>query len=109
MPDNPVWEICERVAEVQALLDDHIGGGKHSAADVVAKAQAVGARAAAGDVRCRLLPAEQKPAAAMPLNGLKGGRTARPRWATFCRTRPQQKQRAISPSAKSAKDPPVGA
>jgi|HubBroStandDraft_6_1064221.scaffolds.fasta_scaffold74300_2 hypothetical protein len=36
-----VWEICERVAEVQALLDDHIAGGKHSAADVVAKAQAV--------------------------------------------------------------------
>ena len=33
--------ICERVAEVQALLDDHIAGGKHSAADVVAKAQAV--------------------------------------------------------------------
>jgi hypothetical protein len=26
---------------VQALLDDHIAGGKHSAADVVAKAQAV--------------------------------------------------------------------
>jgi hypothetical protein len=24
MVDNPVWEICERVAEVQALLDDHI-------------------------------------------------------------------------------------
>jgi hypothetical protein len=23
MIDNPVWEICERVAEVQALLDDH--------------------------------------------------------------------------------------
>jgi hypothetical protein len=41
MVDNPVWEICERVAEVQALLDDHIAGGKHSAADVVAKAQAV--------------------------------------------------------------------
>ena len=33
--------VCERVAEVQALLDDHIAGGKHSAADVVAKAQAV--------------------------------------------------------------------
>lgn len=33
--------ICERVAEVQALLDDHIAGGKHSAADVIAKAQAV--------------------------------------------------------------------
>ena len=41
MVDNPVWEICERVTEVQALLDDHIVGGKHSAADVVAKAQAV--------------------------------------------------------------------
>jgi hypothetical protein len=55
-----VWEICERVAEVQALLDDHIADGKHSAADVVAKAQAVlsGSRAAAGDVRCRLIPAE---------------------------------------------------
>jgi hypothetical protein len=41
MVDNPVWEICERVAEVQALLDDHLAGGKHTAADVVAKAQAV--------------------------------------------------------------------
>jgi hypothetical protein len=40
MTDNPTWAICERVAEVQALLDDHIAGGKHSAADVVAKAQA---------------------------------------------------------------------
>jgi hypothetical protein len=41
MVDNPVWEICERVAEVQALLDDHIVGSKHSAADVVVKARAV--------------------------------------------------------------------
>ena len=41
MADNSIWEICERVAEVQALLDDHVNGGKHSAADVVAKAQAV--------------------------------------------------------------------
>ena len=41
MVDNPLREICERVAEVQALLDDHVAGGKHSAADVVAKAQAV--------------------------------------------------------------------
>jgi hypothetical protein len=41
MASNPVWEICERVAEVQALLDDHVAGGKHSAADVVARAQAV--------------------------------------------------------------------
>ena len=38
---NPVWAICERVAEVQALPDDHIAGGKHSATDVVAKAPAV--------------------------------------------------------------------
>jgi hypothetical protein len=41
MVDNPVWAICERVAEVQALLHDHAECGKHSAADVVAKAQAV--------------------------------------------------------------------
>ena len=41
MTDNPLWEICERVAEIQALLDDHLAGGKHSAADVVGKAQAV--------------------------------------------------------------------
>jgi hypothetical protein len=33
--------ICECVAEVRALLDNHLAGGKHSAADVVAKAQAV--------------------------------------------------------------------
>ena len=41
MVDNPVREICERVAEVQAVLHDHVECGKHSAADVVAKAQAV--------------------------------------------------------------------
>ena len=41
MVSNPVWEICERVAEVQALLDDHLASGKHSAADVVTKAHAV--------------------------------------------------------------------
>ncbi len=41
MADNPLWEICERVAEDQALLDDHIAGAKHSAADVVAKVQAM--------------------------------------------------------------------
>ena len=39
--DNPVWEICERMAEVQALLHDHIECGKHTAAEVIAKAQAV--------------------------------------------------------------------
>ena len=38
MVDNPVWKICERVAEVQALLDDHVVGGKHSAADELANA-----------------------------------------------------------------------
>ena len=41
MASNPVWEICERMAEVQALLDDHINGGKRTAAEVVEKAQAV--------------------------------------------------------------------
>ena len=41
MASNPVWEICERMAEVQALLHDHVECGKHLAADVVAKAQAV--------------------------------------------------------------------
>jgi hypothetical protein len=40
MVEIAVWEICERVAEVQALLVDHIAGVKHSAVDVVAKAQA---------------------------------------------------------------------
>ena len=39
MVDNPVWKICARVAEVQALLHHHIECGKHT--DVVAKAQAV--------------------------------------------------------------------
>jgi hypothetical protein len=41
MVENPVWGTCERVAEVQAMLHDHIECGKHSAADVVAKVQAV--------------------------------------------------------------------
>ena len=64
MVSNPVCEICERVAEVQALLDDHVAGGKHSAADVVTKAHAVLSEAellrAMFDVgyRCRLLPAK---------------------------------------------------
>ena len=40
MPDAAL-AICERVAEVQALLDEHLAGGKRSAAEVVAKAQAV--------------------------------------------------------------------
>ena len=33
-----VFAICERVAEVQALLHDHTECGRHSAAEVVAKA-----------------------------------------------------------------------
>jgi hypothetical protein len=41
MADKPTWQICEHVAEVQALLDDHLAGGNQTAADVVAKAQAV--------------------------------------------------------------------
>jgi hypothetical protein len=45
MVNNPVWEICEHVAEVQVLLDDYLAGGKHSAVDVVARAQAVPSKA----------------------------------------------------------------
>jgi len=41
MVDNLAWKICERVAEVQAPLHHHIKCGKHSATDVVAKAQTV--------------------------------------------------------------------
>jgi len=41
MASNPVWEICEHVAELQALLHDHIECGKYSTADVVAKAEAL--------------------------------------------------------------------
>jgi len=36
-----MWAICERVAEVQALLDGHLAGGKHTPADVLANAQAI--------------------------------------------------------------------
>jgi hypothetical protein len=36
-----VWANSERMAEVRALLHDHVECGKDSAADVVAKAQAV--------------------------------------------------------------------
>ena len=31
------FDICKRVAEAQTLLNDHFKGGKHSAAEVVAK------------------------------------------------------------------------
>jgi hypothetical protein len=56
---NPVWEICEHVAEVQALLDGHIAGGKHSAANVVAKAQADPSESeTAGDVDVGHFPAQ---------------------------------------------------
>jgi hypothetical protein len=41
MASNPVWEIRERMAEVQTLLHDDAQCGEHTAADVVAKAQAV--------------------------------------------------------------------
>jgi hypothetical protein len=40
MASNPMWAICERVAEVQALLDG-LAGGKHTPADVLANAQAI--------------------------------------------------------------------
>lgn len=35
------FAICDRVAEVQAILHDHLEGGKHSAAEVVAKVAAL--------------------------------------------------------------------
>jgi hypothetical protein len=41
MASNPVWEICERMAELRALPHDHAECGTRTAADVVAKAQAV--------------------------------------------------------------------
>jgi hypothetical protein len=41
MVHNPMWAICERVAEVQTLLDDHLAGGKHTAADVIEEARAI--------------------------------------------------------------------
>jgi len=41
MSDEAVFAICERVAEVQALLHDHLECGKHLAVEVVAKMQAV--------------------------------------------------------------------
>jgi hypothetical protein len=42
------------VAEVQALRDDHLASGKHSAADVVARAQAVLSEAELLRAICRL-------------------------------------------------------
>jgi hypothetical protein len=39
--NEKVLAICERMAEVQALLHDYLECGKHSAADVITKAQAV--------------------------------------------------------------------
>jgi len=52
--DNPMWAIWERVAEVQPLLDDHVAGGKHSAADVVAKAQVVPVGTGIAAPRCSM-------------------------------------------------------
>jgi hypothetical protein len=36
-----VLAICERVAELQALLEDHVAGGTRPAADVVARAHGI--------------------------------------------------------------------
>jgi hypothetical protein len=35
------FDICERVAEAQTLLNDHVGGGMHTAAELVAKINAL--------------------------------------------------------------------
>jgi hypothetical protein len=34
---DKAFEICERVAEAQAILDDHKAGGRYTAAEVVEK------------------------------------------------------------------------
>ena len=54
MVNNPLWEICERVAEVQALLDDHLAGASNSDSDTAACAFATTSAA----VYSALLPAE---------------------------------------------------
>jgi hypothetical protein len=36
-----VFEVCERVSEAQAILDDHINGGKLTAAEAIEKLQAL--------------------------------------------------------------------
>ena len=57
MADNPVWAIYDRVAEVQALLHDHIEGGKHgltkriSITHTAPAQRASESEFAAGDVR----------------------------------------------------------
>ena len=56
-----VLAICERVAEMQAMLHDYLEAGTPTTAADCHRQGAgrlVGARAAARDVRCRLLPAE---------------------------------------------------
>jgi hypothetical protein len=70
MASNPVWEICERMAEMQALLHDHAECGKYTAADVVAKAQEVLSESALfrAIVRCRLFLAEYAPGWTYRLN-----------------------------------------
>ncbi len=39
--NDHVMAICDRVAEVQSLLRDHLKGGSHTAAEVVEKAQQI--------------------------------------------------------------------
>ena len=41
MSEVQTFAAALRVAEVQALLDDHVAGGKHTATDVVGKAHSV--------------------------------------------------------------------
>jgi hypothetical protein len=35
------WRICERVSEVQALLNDHLEGGRFTASELVKKLNAI--------------------------------------------------------------------
>lgn len=41
MADDPVHAICERIAEAQAILEDHVEGGTGSAAEIVVRLHAL--------------------------------------------------------------------
>ncbi len=40
-PDKAMWAICDRIAEVQALLHDHIEGKRQTHFEVIAKANEI--------------------------------------------------------------------
>ena len=84
MVNNPVWEICEHVAELQVPLDDHLAGGKHSAVDVVARSQAVLTEAAATG-RCSMSATSRRTRAAVARNSGETLTATVVFWGTRCR------------------------